>query len=61
MYVFMYVHMCMYIRIYVLCMYISMYACLYICMCVLDSEQIPLNVPLHKLFSCIMKNGVGTK
>jgi len=60
-YVFAYVrtYVFMYICIYVLCMNISVYACLYICMGVLDSEQIPLNVPLYKLFSRIMKNGVG--
>jgi hypothetical protein len=26
---------------------------------VLDIEQIPPNVPLHKLFFCFMKNGAG--
>ena len=56
-YICMYV--CMYIRIYVLCMYISMCTCLYVHMGVLNSEKIPPSVPLYKLFSCVMKNGVG--
>jgi hypothetical protein len=64
MYVHTYVHIyvCMYICIYVLCMYVyvSMYACRYIHMGVLDIEQIPPNVSLHKILFCLMKNAAGT-
>jgi len=49
-----YVRTCMYV-----CMHISMYTCLYICMGVLDIEQIPPNVLLHKTLFCFMKNGAG--
>ena len=49
----------MYVHMYLCTMYVNMYACLYICMGALDNEQIPPNIPLHKLFSCVMKNGLG--
>ena len=59
MYVYMYLYVFTNIFMYYVCTYVSMYTCLYIHMGVLDIEQIPPNVPLHKLLFCFMKNGAG--